>query len=163
MISFGIPFEWFWSSADLTGNQTDHGKVTTDGLFWSSADLTGNQTAKDLQLYDIADFTNEGFSVREIEKELGIPKSTVAYRLGVIKSDYPELLSQEVSNCPTCPTYVTDTVTDTVTVTGTDSVTDTETETENDTYSVTAYALSDEPKEGLATQAISRGFGNYIY
>ena len=34
---------WFWSSADLTGNQT----VDIIGgyeWFWSSADLTGNQT-----------------------------------------------------------------------------------------------------------------------
>ena len=35
---------WFWSSVDLTGNQTtiivDIGVVA----FWSSVDLTGNQT-----------------------------------------------------------------------------------------------------------------------
>lgn len=77
--------------------------------------------AKDLRLDEIAELVNEGLSVREIEQQLDIPKSTVSYRLGIIKKDYPELLSNEVSNCPTCPTYVTDTDTDTVTVTDNDS------------------------------------------
>lgn len=84
--------------------------------------------AKDLRLDEIAELVNEGLSVREIEQQLDIPKSTVSYRLGIIKKDYPELLSNEVSNCPTCPTYVTDTdtVTDTVTVTDTDNDNDSE-------------------------------------
>ena len=34
----------FWSSADLTGNQTDCRHLGQYGAFWSSADLTGNQT-----------------------------------------------------------------------------------------------------------------------
>lgn len=80
--------------------------------------------AKDLRLGEIAELVNEGLSVREIEQQLDIPKSTVSYRLGIIKKDYPELLSNEVSNCPTCPTYVTDT--DTVTVTDTDNDNDSE-------------------------------------
>ena len=82
--------------------------------------------AKDLRLGEIAELVNEGLSVREIEQQLDIPKSTVSYRLGIIKKDYPELLSNEVSNCPTCPTYVTDTDTDTVTVTDTDNDNDSE-------------------------------------
>ena len=77
--------------------------------------------AKDLRLGEIAELVNEGLSVREIEQQLDIPKSTVSYRLGIIKKDYPELLSNEVSNCPTCPTYVTDTDTDTVTDTDNDN------------------------------------------
>lgn len=119
--------------------------------------------AKDLRLDEIAELVNEGMSVREIEQQLDIPKSTVSYRLGIIKKDYPELLSDWVSNCPTCPTYVTDTDTDTVTdtETGTDTLTDTETETE--TYNETVYSLSDKPKAGLATQANQIGFGNYVY
>ena len=36
--------EEFWSSADLTGNQTDMRKLLKMMGFWSSADLTGNQT-----------------------------------------------------------------------------------------------------------------------
>ena len=117
--------------------------------------------AKDLRLDEIAELVNEGMSVREIEQQLDIPKSTVSYRFGIIKKDYPELLSNEVSNCPTCPTYVTDTVTVTDTETGTDTLTDTETETE--TYNETVYSLSDKPKAGFASQTQSIGFGNYIY
>ena len=35
----------FWSSVDLTGNQTGNYLVFGDVVFWSSVDLTGNQTA----------------------------------------------------------------------------------------------------------------------
>ena len=35
----------FWSSVDLTGNQTRLGGVTFEQAFWSSVDLTGNQTS----------------------------------------------------------------------------------------------------------------------
>ena len=34
----------FWSSADLTGNQTGGFRFVRAVAFWSSADLTGNQT-----------------------------------------------------------------------------------------------------------------------
>ena len=34
----------FWSSVDLTGNQTYLEEHAGDGAFWSSVDLTGNQT-----------------------------------------------------------------------------------------------------------------------
>ena len=34
----------FWSSVDLTGNQTSPVTTTMCGVFWSSVDLTGNQT-----------------------------------------------------------------------------------------------------------------------
>ena len=34
----------FWSSVDLTGNQTCHTSGISPILFWSSVDLTGNQT-----------------------------------------------------------------------------------------------------------------------
>ena len=36
----------FWSSVDLTGNQTVQKKYGVLHLFWSSVDLTGNQTKK---------------------------------------------------------------------------------------------------------------------
>ena len=36
----------FWSSADLTGNQTSEIISNLTIEFWSSADLTGNQTAE---------------------------------------------------------------------------------------------------------------------
>ena len=34
----------FWSSVDLTGNQTQRQHLTSPHTFWSSVDLTGNQT-----------------------------------------------------------------------------------------------------------------------
>ena len=34
----------FWSSVDLTGNQTSSSVSSSSTLFWSSVDLTGNQT-----------------------------------------------------------------------------------------------------------------------
>ena len=65
---------------------------------------------RDLRLDEIAALATRGKSARQIESELGIPKSTVSYRLGVIKSEYPELTQgvSKVSNCPTCPTHVYD-------------------------------------------------------
>ena len=35
----------FWSSVELTGNQTDRQAIERLALFWSSVELTGNQTA----------------------------------------------------------------------------------------------------------------------
>ena len=34
----------FWSSVDLTGNQTPLPVAAISIMFWSSVDLTGNQT-----------------------------------------------------------------------------------------------------------------------
>ena len=39
-----MPTNVFWSSVDLTGNQTQSVKWYDDRAFWSSVDLTGNQT-----------------------------------------------------------------------------------------------------------------------
>ena len=36
----------FWSSVDLTGNQTSPNNNRRCPTFWSSVDLTGNQTGK---------------------------------------------------------------------------------------------------------------------
>ena len=35
---------WFWSSVELTGNQTGLDELEGLRLFWSSVKLTGNQT-----------------------------------------------------------------------------------------------------------------------
>ena len=34
----------FWSSAELTGNQTHTSVIVFSVMFWSSVELTGNQT-----------------------------------------------------------------------------------------------------------------------
>ena len=44
----------FWSSVDLTGNQTDPVLLEARQEFWSSVDLTGNQTSGKMHEYDYA-------------------------------------------------------------------------------------------------------------
>ena len=39
----------FWSSVDLTGNQTQNERKSAIDMFWSSVDLTGNQTFINLE------------------------------------------------------------------------------------------------------------------
>lgn len=122
---------------------------------------------RELQLDDIAELASEGLSTREIGEQLNTPKSTIAYRLGVIKEDYPELLSQEVSNCPTCPTYDSDSDSDSVSVSVSESVSGSVSGSgsvnDSESYNVGDLSLSDKPKAGLATQALPRGFGNFVY
>ena len=43
----------FWSSVDLTGNQTVSQDTVVYILFWSSVDLTGNQTYPRRQLTEL--------------------------------------------------------------------------------------------------------------
>ena len=44
VVATSLLLEVFWSSADLTGNQTASVWAVDLHTFWSSADLTGNQT-----------------------------------------------------------------------------------------------------------------------
>lgn len=118
---------------------------------------------EDMRLDEIAEYVNNGFTLREIEENTGIPKSTVSYRIGVIKSNYPELLdtSVQVSNLSKLSNPDTDTDTDTVTdtetgtetSTGTVTETFTDNETDNVTYTDNVIALSDKPKAGFAPTA----------
>lgn len=91
---------------------------------------------EDMRLDEIAEYVNNGFTIREIEDSTGIPKSTVSYRIGVIRNNYPELLdtSVQVSNLSKLSNPDTDTDTETDT--------DTVTETDNETF----VSLSDKPK-----------------
>ena len=41
-----LPRNGFWSSVDLTGNQTQYQHSQLRLMFWSSVDLTGNQTSR---------------------------------------------------------------------------------------------------------------------
>ena len=45
-----LPHTLFWSSVDLTGNQTLNRALDERHRFWSSVDLTGNQTRVDGKL-----------------------------------------------------------------------------------------------------------------
>lgn len=114
---------------------------------------------KDLRLDEIAELKNEGKTTREIEEELGIPKSTVSYRIGIIEADYPELCP----TCPTCPTYEYDYdyEYDNENDIETENVIESENEIENENENVVAF--SDKPKTGVAFGNAPRVSKNYIY
>ena len=116
---------------------------------------------KDLRLDEIAELKNEGKTTREIEEELGIPKSTVSYRIGIIEADYPELCP----TCPTCPTYEYDYEYDNENEyendIETENVIESENEIENENENVVAF--SDKPKTGFASQTQPRVYENYVY
>lgn len=120
---------------------------------------------RDLRLDEIAELKNEGKTTREIEEELGIPKSTVSYRIGIIEADYPELCP----TCPTCPTYEYeyeyeyeyDYEYDNENDIETENVIESENEIENENENVVAF--SDKPKTGVAFGNAPRVSKNYIY
>lgn len=118
---------------------------------------------KDLRLDEIAELKNEGKTTREIEEELGIPKSTVSYRIGIIEADYPELCP----TCPTCPTYEYeyeyeyDNENEYENDIETENVIESETEIENEKENVVAF--SDKPKTGVAFGNAPRVSKNYVY
>lgn len=116
---------------------------------------------KDLRLDEIAELKNEGKTTREIEEELGIPKSTVSYRIGIIEADYPELCP----TCPTCPTYEYEYEYDNEYENDieTDIENDIDIENVNETYNENDVAFSDKPKTGVAFGNAPRVTGNYIY
>ena len=116
---------------------------------------------KDLRLDEIAELKNEGKTTREIEEELGIPKSTVSYRIGIIEADYPELCP----TCPTCPTYEYEYEYDNEYENDieTDIENDIDIENVNETYNENVVAFSDKPKTGVAFGNAPRVTGNYIY
>ena len=120
---------------------------------------------KDLRLDEIAELKNEGKTTREIEEELGIPRSTVAYRIRIIEADYPELCP----TCPTCPTYEYeyeyDNENEYENDIETENVIESETEIENvnETYNENVVAFSDKPKTGVAFGNAPRVSKNYIY
>lgn len=116
---------------------------------------------KNLRLDEIAELKNVGKTTREIEEELGIPKSTVSYRIGIIEADYPELCP----TCPTCPTYEYDYEYDNENEYENDNDIETENvienEIEKDNENVVAF--SDKPKTGVAFGNAPRVSKNYVY
>ena len=116
---------------------------------------------KDLRLDEIAELKNEGKTTREIEEELGIPKSTVSYRIGIIEADYPELCP----TCPTCPTYEYEYEYDNEYENDieTDIENDIDIENVNETYNENVVAFSDKPKTGVAFGNAPRATSNFVY
>lgn len=52
---------------------------------------------RDLKLAEIADLLRAGWKQREIGEKLGMSQQNISYRIGVIRSSYPELLQSEVT------------------------------------------------------------------
>ena len=50
---------------------------------------------RDLKLAEIADLLRAGWKQREIGEKLGMSQQNISYRIGVIRSSYPELLLPE--------------------------------------------------------------------
>ena len=58
---------------------------------------TKQKKAREMKLYDIADMLRKGYKQREIGERLNLSQQNVSYRVGVIRSQYPELLQDEVT------------------------------------------------------------------
>lgn len=56
---------------------------------------TKQKKAKDMKLAEIADLMKRGFKQRQIGEKLGLSQQNVSYRIGIIRTNYPELLRSE--------------------------------------------------------------------
>lgn len=130
-----------------------------------------NKQIEDLQLHEIARMLEDGESYGTISDSLGIAKSTVSYRVEVMREKYPELLENVAD-----PNAV-DTVRNVRTVRNNDNDNDNdnvnvnenvkEKENENDKVNVkekeNVVAFSDKPKTGVTFGNAPRVSNNYIY
>ena len=58
----------FWSSVDLTGNQTGTGWEKKFYVFWSSVDLTGNQTSSCCRVYTLVFWSSVDLTGNQTQK-----------------------------------------------------------------------------------------------
>ena len=63
----------------------------------SRVESARQKKVRDLKLAEIADLLRAGWKQREIGEKLGMSQQNVSYRIGVIRSSYPELLQPEVT------------------------------------------------------------------
>ena len=56
---------------------------------------TKQKKAREMKLYEIAEMLRKGYKQREIGERLNLSQQNVSYRVGVIRSSYPELLLPE--------------------------------------------------------------------
>ena len=134
-----------------------------------------NKQIEDLQLHEIAGMLEEGESYGTIADTLGIQKSTVSYRVGVMKDKYPELLENvgdgntvgTVRNVRTVRNNDNDNDNDNDNVNDNVNENVNDKENENDKVKVkekeNVVAFSDKPKTGVAFGNAPRVTGNYIY
>lgn len=59
---------------------------------------TKNKTITEQKLDQIAELYNAGYKQKQIGDKLGMSQQVVSYRLGVIRTKYPELLQKDVCN-----------------------------------------------------------------
>lgn len=63
----------------------------------SRVESARQKKVRDLNLAEIAELLRAGWKQREIGEKLGMSQQNVSYRIGVIRSSYPELLQPEVT------------------------------------------------------------------
>lgn len=56
---------------------------------------TKQKKAREMKLYEIAEMLRKGYKQREIGERLNLSQQNVSYRVGVIRSSYPELMLPE--------------------------------------------------------------------
>ena len=56
---------------------------------------TKQKKAREMKLYEIAEMLRKGYKQREIGERLNLSQQNVSYRVGVIRSQYPELMLPE--------------------------------------------------------------------
>ena len=70
----------FWSSVDLTGNQTRSSANARTCRFWSSVDLTGNQTAAWVAIAIIKFWSSVDLTGNQTQ----LARTALTYRFGAV-------------------------------------------------------------------------------
>ncbi len=132
-----------------------------------------NKQIEDLQLHEIARMLEDGESYGTISDSLGIAKSTVSYRVEIMREKYPELLENVVDpntvgtvrNVRTVRNNDNDNDNDNDNVNDNENVNDKENEKDkvNVKEKENVVAFSDKPKTGVAFGNAPRVSENYIY
>ena len=128
-----------------------------------------NKQIEDLQLHEIAQMLEDGESYGTISDSLGIAKSTVSYRVEIMRDKYPELLEVDPNTVGTVRNVRTvrnnDNDNDNDNVNDNENVNDKENEKDkvNVKEKENVVAFSDKPKTGVAFGNAPRVSENYIY
>ena len=74
-------------------------KINENNQVRYEAKIEGAKAKKmvDMRLDKIAELVNAGLKQKEIGERLGMSQQTVSYRLGLIKTNYPELLNRSTN------------------------------------------------------------------
>lgn len=61
----------------------------------TKVEVSKQKKIADMKLAEIAELLREGWKQKAIGEKLGLPQQTVSYRVGIIRSKYPELLQPQ--------------------------------------------------------------------